>query len=652
MNWNKITRPVAAAGLCALVGFFVGRCTTPATTTAGVAPPGKSDAATRWTCPMHPEVDLPAFGPCPKCGMDLVPRAAGGALGPRRIAMTEEARKLAEIATVPVTRQFLTLAVRMSGKIEFDETAIRTIAARVEGRIDRMFVDYTGVPVRQGDHLVSLFSPALLTAQQELLEAKKRRAATAGEASQFLRDSNEKAYRAARDKLLLWGLSAAQVDAVEQRGTAEDHMEIRSPAGGVVIHKLLDQGDYVREGSKIYRIADLERLWLRLDAYEQDLPWLRFGQRVTVQAEAVPGEVFEGRIAFLDPVLQDRTRTVKVRVNIANPDRRLKPGMFVRAVVRAQMGGNGEVLESRLAGKWISPMHPEVVKDGPGKCDVCGMDLVPAESLGYVPPATAQKPLVVPASAVLVTGTRAVVYVAVPDQARPTYEGREVILGPRAGDYYLVRAGLREHERVVTNGAFRIDSSMQIQAKPSMMSMPGESMLFVGPDTAVLRVSLGPLGTAYFALQQALARDDLGGSQAAARQATTALSAADPAGIPAAAARRFGAEVEPLRVALRDLVAASDLAGARLAFATVSRHVLELERTFRHPGEQLHFEVFCPMAFDDRGAAWLQQDKTVANPYFGARMLRCGEIRTEFVGVSTTIRQATETPGQKAKGNK
>ena len=522
----------------------------------------------------------------------------------------------------------------MTGKVDYDETGVQTIAARVPGRIDRMFVDYTGVSVKKGDHLVSLYSPSLLTAQQELLEARKRLQNTADESSKFLRESNQEAYRSARDKLLLWGLSAATLDALVKRGKAEDHMGIDSPSAGVVIEKFVDQGDYVTEGSKVYRVADLSKLWVRLDAYEQDLSWLRFGQSVAIQTEALPGEVFEGWIAFIAPILDNKIRTVKVRVNVANDAGKLKPGMFVRAVVRSRVADGGRVLDTRLAGKWVSPMHPEIIKDEPGKCDVCGMALVTAEELGYVSSVEAEKPIVVPTSAVLVTGTRAVVYVAVPNRKQPTYEGRVVILGPRAGDSYIIRSGLNEHERVVVHGAFRIDSSMQIAAKPSMMSMPSESSLFLGADTEVFRRSLAPLFDVYFAMQKRLAGDDLPGAKTAATKLTTALASVNAAALSHGPAMTWREERRLIATAVAAMKNAEVIAALRVQFRELSRSILTLEQSFRHPTAGMHYETFCPMAFGNRGASWLQAEKTILNPYFGKSMLYCGEVRTEFAGIT------------------
>lgn len=432
---------------------------------------------TVWTCSMHPQIRQPQPGDCPLCGMDLIPADDGGgaeAEGLREVSISREARELLDLKVEPVERRYVTATVRMVGKVDYDETRLGYITAWVPGRLDRLFVDYTGVEVQQGDHMVSIYSPELYSAQAELIRARQ--------AAQERRSSSgvlgaERLLESAREKLRLWGLTEAQIQEIEGRQEPSDHLTIYAPMSGIVIQKNLQEGAYVETGTRIYTISDLTRLWVKLDAYESDLSWLRYGQEVEFSTEAYPGEVFTGTIAFIDPVLNAETRTVKVRVNVPNPSGKLKPDMFIRAVVRAQVATGGRVMDTGLVGKWICRMHPGVLKEIAGDCDVCGMPLVRTETLGYVSAAAAAdesaEPLVVPASAVLKTGTRAVVYVERSDAETPTYEGREIVLGPRAGDSYIVRSGLEEGDRVVTRGNFKLDSALQIAARPSMMNPEG-----------------------------------------------------------------------------------------------------------------------------------------------------------------------------------
>jgi len=480
---SALRRPLRVAGLVAALAlaFAVGYAVRWGCAPARETGPGPSAATEEaetsavWTCSMHPQIRQPAPGRCPICDMDLVPVAetdAGTGGGERRLTVTPEARTLMEIQTAPVERRFPTAEIRLVGKVAYDETRLQDITAWVPGRLDRLFVDYTGVPVNKGDHMVLLYSPELLSAQEELLQARKAVEDLRASDVSVMRETAEATVQAAREKLRLWGLKPEQIEAIERGGTPSDHMTIYAPVGGTVVARHAEEGQYVQTGTRIYTIADLSHVWVKLDAYESDLAWLRYGQDVTFTSEAYPGEAFTGRIAFIDPVLDETTRTVKVRVNAANPEGKLKPEMFVRAVVRAQVAAGGRVMDPDMAGKWICPMHPGVVKAGAGRCDICGMDLVTTESLGYVPVdrAETEMPLVIPASAALVTGTRAVVYREVPDADSPTYEGLEVDLGPRAGDVYIVRGGLSEGDRVVTNGNFKIDSELQIRARPSMMA--------------------------------------------------------------------------------------------------------------------------------------------------------------------------------------
>jgi len=647
----------------------------------------RPEQASVWTCSMHPQIQLPEPGKCPICFMDLIPLESHGdeTGGPRELSVGEHAAALMELQTAPVERRFVEAEVRMVGKVAYDETRVAYITSWVPGRLERLFVDYTGIAVREGDHLVELYSPELLSAQEELLQAIAGAERLAASDIAAARLSAEAIAAAAREKLRLWGLTAAQIHAIEEGGVASDRVTIYAPTGGIVVHKNAREGMYVQTGTQIYTIADLSRVWVELDAYESDLPWVRYGHDVEFTAEAYPGEVFRGTVSFIQPVLDEGSRTVKVRVNVANPDLRLKPGMFVRAQVRARVAEGGRVMSRELAGKWISPMHPEVVKDGPGVCDVCGMPLVRAEELGYVSDEPANAPLVIPDTAPLLTGRRAVVYVAVPGRDQPTYEGREVVLGPRGGGFYVVREGLAEGERVVTRGAFKLDAELQIRAKPSMMSPEGgvpvgghaghgaSAPATTGhtPTASIpARTDQTPMGGAlttagtgdasgdhtghrpggettatpsqaldpvfaeqlagvvstYLEIQKALAGDDGDGAIALSSPATGALGRVDMSLVKGDDHMAWMSHANALELLLGQLASAGDVETARQHFARLSEEMAALVQRFGAPGEPL-YQAYCPMAFDFEGASWLQDGEEINNPYFGAAMLRCGDIR-------------------------
>ena len=428
-----------------------------------------------WTCSMHPQIRQSKPGKCPICFMDLVPVDSSGETGLREISFSKDALKLMEVQTTPVERKFVEAQIRMVGKVDYDETRLKHITAWVPGRIERLYVDFTGTQVIKDDHMVYLYSPELISAQAEFLQVAKSVQNIKPDSSELIKRSTRATLKAASEKLQLLGLTEEQIEKIEKTGQPTDYITIYAPIGGIVINKHVTEGTYVQTGTKIYTIADLSQLWVQLDAYESDMMWIRYGQEVEFTTEAYPGELFKGQISFISPTVNPKTRTIKVRLNVSNPEEKLKPDMFVRAIVRSKIALGGKVMDTDMAGKWICPMHPSIVKESDGKCDICQMNLVTTESLGYVKAKLPdQAPLVIPATAPLITGKRAVVYVQKPDTEKPTFEGREVVLGPRAGDYYLVREGLAEGEVVVSKGNFKIDSALQIQAKPSMMNPQGQ----------------------------------------------------------------------------------------------------------------------------------------------------------------------------------
>ncbi len=543
---------VAAFGL----GHLAGRGTHGDAPVATAVP--ADAAATVWTCSMHPQIKLPHPGKCPICFMDLIPlvaEPANAGLGPRDLVLSPNAAALAEIETTPVRRAAATRNVDLVGKIAADETRTRVLTARVAGRLDRLHVDVTGQVVREGQPLAEIYSPRLFAAHAELIAA--RQAADRGEpgAAENL--------ASVRERLHLLGLPSAQIDAMET-ASASDHVTLPAPLAGVVVHRAVLEGAYVQEGSPLFTIADLSQVWVELQAYESDLAWLHEGQSADFTVTALPGRTFHGTVVLIDPVLDPTTRTVRVRLNAANPDGSLKPGMLVR----------GRVM-SALAGAVSSP-------------------------------------LLIPATAPLLTGKRAVVYVRLPGD-EPHFQGREVTLGPRTNDGYVVLSGLREGEQVVTHGAFKIDSALQILARPSMMSEPSEEEPQPMADMAAPTAAAEPVPAAavdaYLALQAALAGDDDGVARDAARRLTAAIPAAD---------------LSDLDRLARATAEAADLAARREAFSPLSDRLWGALSSGGWQGDTALRRFHCPMAFDSRGADWVQTDTTTANPYYGATMLRCG----------------------------
>jgi Cu(I)/Ag(I) efflux system membrane fusion protein len=366
-TWSgwKIAKTILIVLAVFVVGYMVKGFRGPAEPVASHTQTSESSDTEHqwWTCSMHPQIRQPKPGKCPICFMDLIPVASSGDdLGERQISFSEAAIKLMEIATAPAERKFVTAEVRMVGKIDYDETQVKNITAWVPGRIDRLYVDFTGITVSKGDHMVELYSPELISAEAELLQAVKAADNVKTAASELVTRTTLATLEAAREKLRLLGLTNEQINNIESSGRTVTHITIYSPIGGVVIHKDATEGTYVTTGTPIYTVADLSRLWVKLDAYESDLPWIRYGQKVEFATEAYPGEVFGGTITFIDPVLNDMTRTVKLRVDVGNPEGKLKPEMFVRAVVRSQVAAGGRVMAPDMAGKWICPMHPSVIK--------------------------------------------------------------------------------------------------------------------------------------------------------------------------------------------------------------------------------------------------------------------------------------------------
>jgi membrane fusion protein, copper/silver efflux system len=366
---------------------------------------------TIWTCSMDPQIRRDQPGKCPICGMDLIPLIKSGTafIDPDAVQLSQEAVQLANVQTTVVTKQKAVRKVRLYGKVQADERLIQSQVAQIPGRIEKLTVNFTGEFIKKGQVLAEIYSPELITAQQELLETVKTK--------QF----QPELYEASKEKLNKWKLTDDQISRIENSGVIQDNFEVFSNTGGTVTARRVNTGDYVSQGTVLFEIADLSKVWVMFDAYESDLQFLRIGEKISFSIQALPGTDFTGNIVFIDPVIDPVTRVAKVRVDTENGYGRLKPEMFAAGIVSST---------------------PEEYRD-------------------Y---------LVIPKSAVLWTGKRSVVYIRKPETDKPVFQLREIELGPALGESYVVINGLSEGESIVTSGTFSVDAAAQLEGKPSMMN--------------------------------------------------------------------------------------------------------------------------------------------------------------------------------------
>ncbi|MGB3781090.1 MAG: efflux RND transporter periplasmic adaptor subunit [Tunicatimonas sp.] len=544
-----------------------------------------------WTCSMHPQIREDGSGQCPICGMDLilVSTTETETVGEGQIQMTQTAMQIANVQTVIVERAEPTKEIYLSGKVVADERNVGEITARFGGRIEKLYVNFTGQQVKRGQALASVYSPELVTAQKELFEAAK------------FRESNPSFYEAAVNKLKLWDLSDRQIENILESQEVRYNFNVLAPQSGTVVARNVSDGDYVQEGQSLFEVANLSQLWVVFDAYESDLPWIREGDEIRFTVESLPGQTFTSQVTFIDPVISPQRRVAEVRTEVKNDQQKLKPQMFAQGVLQSELPG-------------------------------------------------VENALVIPKTAVLWTGKRAVVYVKQPGIEAPTFAYREVLLGPEAGGQYIVSEGLEEGEEVVANGVFKIDAAAQLQGKASMMN-PNGGRVSTGHDHGEMEMSevetvttegtpssdlsevnsefrqqLAEVLDPYLALKNALVASEAGQAAAAARQTQQALEKVDMTLVKGEAHQQWMDYLNTMQKALGTIAEEATLETQRAAFASLSEALYQSVQQFDVTGLRAYYQ-YCPMADNNTGAYWLSEEKEIRNPYFGDQMLTCGSVK-------------------------
>lgn len=369
-----------------------------------------------WTCSMHPQIKQDKPGNCPICAMELIPlttmESGDEHTSSNEIVMSETAAKLASIETLVVQKGVPQKSIYLQGKVQADERNVAELTARFGGRIEKLYVNFTGQKVQIGEKLASIYSPEMVSAQRELLEAIA------------FKQSRPSLYNAVKAKLKLWDLTDAQISAIENKGEPQNYFDVLSPISGTITLRQVAVGDYVNEGTTLFKVIDLSKVWVLFDAYESDLPWIKPGDNIQFTVQALPGQNFNAKVDFIDPFINNATRVAQVRVAVPNHQAALKPEMFVSGILESNITNSGNQI-------------------------------------------------LIPKTSVLWTGKRAVVYVKVPNRQNPTFLYRQITLGPEAGSFYVVTQGLMQGEEIATNGVFKIDAASQLEGKPSMMNPTG-----------------------------------------------------------------------------------------------------------------------------------------------------------------------------------
>lgn len=541
-----------------------------------------------WTCSMHPQIRQPEPGDCPICGMDLIPLESGDdSIDPDAISMSESAMIIAGISTYKVGNTDGVKDISLNGKIEVNEKAVYSQSSHIPGRIEKIQVSFVGEYVKKGQVVAYVYSPDLASAQQELIEAYS------------VKDIQPQLFESVKIKLKNWKVSDATINSIISSGKTQDKFPIYADVSGYIIKKNVELGDYIQKGQTLYDVADLSSVWVLFEIYESDMSWVKKGDKINYTVASFPGETFSGKISFIDPFINPMTRIAKARVEVANVGLKFKPEMFVSGTLKTKIVSNKSTLS-------------------------------------------------VPKSAVMWTGKRSIVYIKNESEKGISFKLREVTLGPILGNDYIIEKGLEVGEEIVANGTFNVDAAAQLAGKPSMMNLEGgkvntghnhgDATMVMSEDKKVVlkddkttisaeaKKSLQPLYANYFQVKDALTKDDFNTAKKALLEFEKALDKINMSIFKGESHKVWMIYQAELKKNTLHATHIKNIKELRMSFEPISNVMIAMTKAFNPLNESAYIQ-FCPMANNDKGANWLSKENKVINPYFGASMLKCGEVK-------------------------
>ena len=556
---------------------------------------------TLWTCSMHPQIKKNEPGNCPICGMELIPMKSEGEVdedmsGKYSVKLSNAAMKIAEVEMTTIQKKVPYKEIYLPGKVLADERNVVELTSRYSGRIEKLTINFTGQKVKKGAVLAKIYSPELITAQKELFEAIK------------FKETSESYYNAAKNKLKLWDLTDQQIADIEKSGKVNFYFDVLSPITGTVIMRHVSHGDYVKEGTPLFQVIDLSKVWVMFDAYESDIPWVKLGDKIRFKIKSIPYRDFESEVTFIDPVLNVTSRVAKVRAELNNPDELLKPGMLAEGILKTMLPGSDEQI-------------------------------------------------IVPKSSILWTGKKAVVYVMTDDHNN-MFQFREIELGAEAGEYYAVQSGLEVGEMVASNGVFKIDAAAQLKGEKSMMNPEGgkvsmghnhgggsaeksekqEGSKNEKKDAAMNSMNMDEMIDEQFKTQfeevylanilltEAFIASDPKAVGDAVAKVREQLKAVDMSLITGEIHKKWMKSLQKMNSTLGLIESSSQIDDQRAEFASYNDAFYQSIKMVGLKNNTAYYK-YCPMARDSKGAYWFSNKEKIDNPYFGEAMLGCGEVK-------------------------